>query len=64
MAQEPLFDVSVVAKKLGVCGETVRSWIRAEKIAVVRTPTGRYKIPASEAARLRKTQDSQTTQTA
>jgi predicted site-specific integrase-resolvase len=57
-----LLDVSVVAKKIGVSAETVRAWIRADRIAYEQTPTGRYRVRASVIAQIlsRKTQNSQT----
>lgn len=62
---DPLLRVSTVARRLNVHEETVRSWIRAKKIAFVRTPTGFYRIPTSAMNAILKinTQDSQSTQT-
>ncbi len=57
-----LLDVSVVARKIGVSAETVRAWIRADRIAYEQTPTGRYRIRASVIAGIlhRKAQNTQT----
>ena len=36
--------VELAAKRLCVCGETIRRWFRAGKIAGVRYPSGQYRI--------------------
>jgi predicted site-specific integrase-resolvase len=56
-----LLDVSVVARKIGVSAETVRAWIRADRIEYEQTPTGRYRIRASVITSImqRKTQNTQ-----
>ena len=59
MMTERLIDVAVVARRLDVCPETVRQWIRAEKIQAIRTPRGVFKIPISELERLKNCQKCQ-----
>ncbi len=62
MTPERYVDVSAVARKFGVSSETIRSWIRHGQLAVVMTPTGRYRVPLSAVTALilaRKAQDSQ-----
>jgi Helix-turn-helix domain len=49
---ERLLDVSIIAHRLNVTPATVRGWIRANLLAAVRTPTGRYRVPACELARI------------
>ena len=39
-----LLTVKQVANIAGVCEDTVWNWIRANKIAAVRLPTGRYRV--------------------
>jgi excisionase family DNA binding protein len=62
MSDDRLLAVATVAYRLQVTPETVRSWIRSGKLDAIRTPTGRYRVPASTLTALlrRKTQDSQT----
>lgn len=52
MTPERFLVVSTVARRLQVSGTAVRNWIHLGRIAFVQTPTGRYKIPASELRRL------------
>ena len=54
-----LLDVSTVARLLQVSDETVRVWIRRDKIAFERVAGGKYRIRSSELARLRNSQKSQ-----
>ena len=41
-----------VAAELGVADETVRAWVRNEKIAHVLLPSGQPRIPRSEVDRI------------
>ena len=41
-----------VAAELGVADETVRAWVRNEKIAHVLLPSGQPRIPRSEGDRI------------
>jgi putative resolvase len=52
MRSERLLDASIVAARFGVTATTVRNWIRSGKLSAQRTPSGRYRIPDSECARL------------
>lgn len=61
-AAERLVDAAVVARAMGVTGQTVRNWIEAERIVGLRTPGGRYRVPLFELLRLRKSQERQATQ--
>ena len=56
MTPERLIDVATVARACGVTPQTVRNWVRSQKIRGGRTVTGRLKIPASELARMQKMQ--------
>ncbi len=56
MTPERLLDVSVVARLLRVTPQTVRNWIRLERLRSVSTVSGRRQVPASELARLQKLQ--------
>jgi putative resolvase len=49
-----LFQVSVVAKLLGVSPSTIRNWDREGKIESIRTLGGHRRFPMSEIERLRK----------
>lgn len=49
-----LIDVAVVARRMNVSDTTIYNWIAADRITVVKTPTGRYRVPLSELARLLK----------
>jgi excisionase family DNA binding protein len=61
-AAERLIDAAVVAREMGVTGQTVRNWIDAERIVGVRTPGGRYRVPLFELMRLKKSQTRQARQ--
>lgn len=61
-AAERLIDAAVVAREMGVTGQTVRNWIDAERILGVRTPGGRYRVPLFELIRLKKSQTPQASQ--
>ena len=52
MERERLLDIAIVARRLDVTPRTVRFWIARKLIVFETTPTGRYKVPASELARL------------
>jgi putative resolvase len=47
-----LISAEAVARRLGYTAATIRSWIHAGRIAYVKSPTGRYRIPESELDRL------------
>ena len=61
---ERLLDVSIVAHRLNVTPATVRGWIRADLLAAVRTPTGRYRVPACELLRILATRKASNTKIA
>jgi excisionase family DNA binding protein len=42
-----LIPVAAAAKRLSVCPETIRRWVRTGRLPVVRYPSGQYRI-ASE----------------
>jgi len=43
-----LVDVALVARYFKVSSESVRRWIRSGRVRGERTPTGRYKVLASD----------------
>lgn len=49
-----LLHLSVVAKRLGVSGRTLRRWIAEERVHAEQTLGGHYRIRVSELARLEK----------
>jgi excisionase family DNA binding protein len=59
---ERLIDVAVVARRLQVSASAVRNWIIAGKLSAIRTPSGRYRVPLSELARVINTRGSQASQ--
>lgn len=61
---ERLLGVAVVAKRFGVCVQTVRNWIRTGRLDAQRTlaARGHFQIPASAVDALQKAQRAQKTQ--
>ena len=51
-ADARLVNVAVVARRLKVTSTTVRNWINSGKLRAGRTPSGRYRVPISELARI------------
>lgn len=49
---DPLLEVSVIARQMGVSQTAVRNWIRMGRLRAVRTPTGRYRVRQSELDRI------------
>ncbi|MBF6483858.1 helix-turn-helix domain-containing protein [Nocardia otitidiscaviarum] len=53
MQQVALLTTSEVAERLGVCGETVRRWVRGGVVRPsVTTPGGHYRFAESDLATL------------
>jgi predicted site-specific integrase-resolvase len=52
---ERFVGVSVVARRMNVCSERVRQWIKAGVIKAERLETGYWRIPISELERLKTT---------
>jgi predicted site-specific integrase-resolvase len=50
---ERFVGVSVVARRMNVCSERVRQWIKMGRIKAIRLDTGYYQIPISELERLK-----------
>jgi excisionase family DNA binding protein len=53
---ERFVGVSVVARRMNVCSERVRQWIKAGRIKAIRLDTGHYQIPYAELERLKSQQ--------
>jgi excisionase family DNA binding protein len=44
---EKLLTVAIAAKRLDVCTETVRRWVKAGRLPSLRYPSGQFRIPES-----------------
>lgn len=49
---EKLLTVAMAAKRLGVCTETVRRWVKAERLPARRYPSGQFRIPEGEVEKI------------
>lgn len=49
-----MVTTGAVARALGVSINTVKAWIRAGKVEAIRLPSGHYRIPERELARLQR----------
>ena len=47
MKQQEYYKLHEAAKEVGVSKDTMRRWIRAEKVDSVKTPGGHYRIHKS-----------------
>ena len=56
MSECRLLRPSIAAKRLGVCTETVKRWLRAARLEGVRSPGGQWRVlEDAVSARLKKT---------
>lgn len=53
MSKEETYTTGEAAKLIGVSFRTIKRWIFSEKISVLKTPSGRYRVPKSEIERIR-----------
>jgi len=51
-AEKHFFAIVELARELGVSRDTIDRWVRRGLVAVVRLPSGHYRVPQAEVERL------------
>jgi excisionase family DNA binding protein len=51
-AEKHFFTIIELAVELGMSCDTIYRWVRKGLVAVVRLPSGRYRIPVAEVERI------------